>query len=163
MTWKTWLLGLLTCCALLIGLMTAIYRSGAAAGRDEVMAQWSRQREADARTAARLADQARESERGLQAAADRIRREKDDEIGRLVARHDAAVERLRRRASRPADYMPAAAQAAGDQPAAGCGADQLYREDGAVALGIARDADITRAALMECRAAYGAARQDSGS
>lgn len=159
MTWKTWLLGLLTCCALLIGLMTAIYRSGAAAGRAEVMAQWSRQREADARTAARLADQARENERGLQAAADRIRREKDDEIGRLVARHDAALDSLRKRPSRPADYLPATSEAAGTGPAAGCGAEQLFRQDAEAAVGIARDADVVRLSLHECRSSYDAAQR----
>lgn len=158
MTWKTWLLGLLICCALLIGLMMAIYRSGAAAGRDEVKAKWSRQREGDARTAARLADQARENERSLQAAADRIRREKDDEIGRLVARHDAAVERLRRRPERPADYVPTAAPAAQLEPASACSADRLFRNDGEFLARLARSADEAVASLHECRAAYESAQ-----
>lgn len=136
----------------------AIHASGLAAGRAEIQAQWDRQRIADASATVQAALHAREREQALQFAADKIRQEKTREIRRLSAAHDAAVRELRDRPGRPADYLPAADQAAGAGAAAGCGADQLFRQDAAVALGIARDADIARAALIECRAAYKAAQ-----
>lgn len=154
MTWKLWLLGLTACC----GALTTAHWLGVRAGRAEVDAAWSRQRVVDAQATARLYEQARENERGLQAAATRIRREKDEEIHRLVVEYSTAIERLRKRADRPADYVPAPAEAAGAGPAAGCGADQLYREDAVAALGIARDADLVRAALNQCHEQYGAAQ-----
>jgi hypothetical protein len=159
MSWKWWTLGFLLVCAACIAVALMIYEAGAEAGRDEVRVAWEQQRKADAAHMARLAQQARENEQGLQRAADQIRRTKDAEISRLDAAHAAAVRELRKRASRPADYMPAAPQVAGTGPAPSCSADQLFREDAAAALGIAADADTVRASLTECRAQYEAAQK----
>jgi hypothetical protein len=159
MSWKWWMLGSLLACATLAAVVWLIYEAGAEAGRDEVRMAWGRQRAADAAHMARLAQQARENEQGLQRAADQIRRSKDEEITRLAAAHAAAVRELRKRPERPADHMPAAPQVAGTGPAASCSADQLYREDAAAALGIAADADTVRASLTECRAQYEAAQK----
>ncbi len=139
----------------------AIHANGLAAGRAEIRAQWDKQRIADAAATVQAALQAREREQALQFTADKIRQEKNREIRHLSAARDAALRELRNRPERPANYLPAAHQDASHGPAAGCSADQLYREDAAVALGIARDADEVRAALMECRAAYDAAREVS--
>lgn len=136
----------------------AIHGFGLAAGRAEVQAKWDQQRIADASATVQAALQARAREQSAQFAADRIRQEKTREIADLNRRHAAALaDSLRHRPDRPTDYLPATAQAAGTGPAAGCGADQLFRQDAAVALGIARDADLVRIALRQCHAQYQAA------
>lgn len=135
----------------------AIYDDGLKSGRAEVQAQWDAQRIADAAAVMHANLQARKREQALQSTADKIRQEKTREIADLNRRHAALVDSLRHRPDRPADYLPAAAQDAQPGPATGCGADQLYREDAAVALGIARDADLVRIALRQCHAQYQAA------
>lgn len=136
----------------------AIHSNGLAAGRSEIQAQWDQQRIADAAATVQAALQAREREQAAQLAADRIRQEKTREIADLNRRHAAALaDSLRHRTDRPADYLPATSQDSGTGPAAGCGADQLFRQDAAVALGIARDADLVRIALQQCHAQYQAA------
>ena len=134
-----------------------IHESGLAAGRAEIQAKWDQRRITDAAANVQAAMQARAREQALQSTADKIRQEKTREIADLNRRHAALVDSLRHRPDRPADYLPATAQAAGTGPAAGCGADQLYREDAAMALGIARDADLVRIALRQCHAQYQAA------
>lgn len=135
----------------------AIHESGLAAGRAEIQAQWDKQRITDAAAIVQAAIQSRAREQAAQLAVDRIRQEKTREIADLNRRHAALVDGLRHRPDRPADYLPAADQAADTGPATGCGADQLFRQDAAVALGIARDADLVRIALQQCHAQYQAA------
>lgn len=135
----------------------ALHESGLAAGRAEIQAKWDRQRITDAATNVQAAMQARAREQALQSTADKIRQEKTREIADLNRRHAALVDSLRHRPDRPADYLPTTAQDAQPGPATGCGADQLYREDAAMALGIARDADLVRIALRQCHAQYQAA------
>ena len=135
----------------------AIHESGLDSGRAEIQSKWDQQRITDAAATVQAVMQARTSEHAAQIAADRIRQEKTREIADLNRRHAALVDSLRHRPDRPADYLPATAQAADTGPAAGCGADQLFRQDAAVALGIARDADLVRIALQQCHAQYQAA------
>ncbi len=136
----------------------AIHEGGRANGRAEVWAHWEQQRITDAAATEQAALQARAREQALQSTADKIRQEKTREIADLNRRHAAALaDSLRHRPDRPADYLPATAQAADTRPTAGCGADQLFRQDAAVALGIARDADLVRIALQQCHAQYQAA------
>jgi hypothetical protein len=159
MSWKWWTLGFLLVCAVCIAVALMIYEAGAEAGRDEVRVAWEQQRKADAAHMARLNQQARENERGLQRAADQIRRTKDAEISRLDAAHAAAVRELRKRPERPADYLPGTATPAGTQPTTSCGGDRLFRDDGEFLAGLARSADEVGAALTECRAQYDAAQK----
>lgn len=136
----------------------SIHENGLAAGRAEIQAKWDQQRITDAAATVQAAMQARAREQAAQFAADRIRQEKTREIADLNRRHAAALaDSMRHRSNRPADYLPATAQAANTGPAAGCGADQLFKQDAAVALGIARDADLVRIALQQCHAQYQAA------
>ena len=133
----------------------AIHASSLDAGRAEIQSKWDQQRITDAAATVQANLQARAREQTLQFAADKIRQEKTREIADLKRRHAAALaDSLRHRLDRPADYLPTTAQAAGTGPAAGCGADQLFRQDAAVALGIARDADLVRIALQQCHAQY---------
>lgn len=152
--------------ALLIALSLltwAVWSDGRDAGRHEVQAAWDHQRTTDAKTALAVARQARAREQALQAQADRIHQEKTREIAALDRRHAAALDSMRKRPDRPTLNLPATPGAAGAGPAAGCGADQLYRQDAAVALGIARDADIVRVALQQCHAQYEAASDTAAS
>ena len=135
----------------------AIHEGGRANGRAEVWAHWEQQRITDAAATEQATLQARAREQALQSTADKIRQEKTREIADLNRRHAALVDSLRHRPDRPADHLPATAQAADTGPAAGCSADQLFRQDAAVALGIARDADLVRIALQQCHAQYQAA------
>lgn len=136
-----------------------IFDLGQTAGRDEVRADWEAQKAADAAANARAAKEALEVQAGLLRHIDEIRRSHEKSIAAIDERHAAALDKLRKRASRPADYLPVSAEAAGSVAAAGCGADSLFRQDSEVVVGIARDADITRASLMECRSAYEAAQR----
>lgn len=135
----------------------AIHASSLDAGRAEIQSKWDQQRITDAAATVQANLQARAREQALQFAADKIRQEKTREIADLNRRHAALVDSLHHRPDRPADYLPATDQAAGTGPAAGCSADQLFRQDAAVALGIARDADMVRIALQQCHAQYQAA------
>lgn len=159
MTFQRWLIGSAIGCSMLMAVLFLTFERGRERGRQEVTLAWNTQRTADALASARAAQQARQVEQSLQASIETIKQEKARELEALDRYHTAALVRLRQRASRPGDYVPAPATDAGAGAVAGCGADRLYREDGAVALGIARDADITRAALMECRASYEAAQR----
>ena len=134
-----------------------IHADGRDAGREAVQAAWEAERITQARQRAEVLLQARQREVALQATVDRLKGDHHEAIQRAAAERDALVRELRRRAARPAGYLPAAAQAAGAEPAAACSADQLYREDAEAAVGIAADAELVRASLMECRGAYRAA------
>lgn len=141
--------------------MWMVYREGIKAGRDEVTVEWRADRIAQARANANLQQQAREREMVLRETIDMLKGEYGEKVQRITLERDAVVRELRRRAERPADYVPPAATAAGAEPAPSCSADQLFRQDAEVAVGIAADADTVRVSLMECRAAYDAARESA--
>lgn len=136
-----------------------VYRAGVQAGRDEVKVEWQSERIEQAKARADALVKAREREQTLRETIDRLRGEYSEKIQHISLERDALARELRRRPERPADYVPPAAAVAGAEPAASCSADQLFRQDAEAAVGIAADADVVRAALMECRAAYGAAQQ----
>ena len=135
-----------------------IYDLGYTSGQNDVRADWEAQRAADAEANARAAKQAMEIEQGVMRHIDEIRRQHEKDIAAIDVRHAAAIERLRKRATRPSDYVPAAPEITGTEPAAGCGADRLFREDASALVRLAADADSVRASLTECRAAYEAAK-----
>lgn len=92
-------------------------------------------------------------ERALQANANRLRKEMNDEKNRLAAvQRDLAV-RLQDRADRPSDAgVPAPA---GDRDAApSCTGAELYRGDAQFLVGLAARADAIRLQLATCQAAY---------
>lgn len=140
----------------------AIYANGLAAGRAEIQAKWDKQRIADAAATVQSALQAREREQALQSTADKIHQEKTREIRHLSAARDAALRELRDRPGRVANAESATGnQAARAEPSAGSTGAQLAREDAEFLVGEATRADEFRAALVECRAAYDAAREVS--
>lgn len=81
---------------------------------------------------------------------------KQNEIATINARLSAALASLRSRPERPASAGQLSSAAADCKGATGA---ELYREDAAVALRIARDADIQRAALAACYQQYDDARE----
>lgn len=139
----------------------AIHENGLAAGRAEIQTRWDKQRITDAAATVQAAIRARAREQALQSTADKIRQEKTREIRHLSAARDAALRELRNRDERPAGNVQLAAndQAAGTGPAASCTGTQLYRSNAEFLVWEAARADEFRAALVECRAAYDAARE----
>lgn len=98
---------------------------------------------------------ARINEHDLSTKAIAIEQGKQNEIAIINARLSAALAGLRNRPERPASAGQLSSAAADCKGATGA---ELYREDAAVALGIARDADIQRAALAACYQQYDDAR-----
>lgn len=98
---------------------------------------------------------ARANEHDLSTKAIATEQGKQNEIATINARLSAALASLRSRPERPASAGKLSSAAADCKGATGA---ELYREDAAVALGIARDADIQRAALAACYQQYDDAR-----
>jgi len=122
---------------------------------DKIQAQYNeelRQREVQ-----RVKDEvaARQEEQRLSARAGQIEQEKANEIARIRSDSAAAIARLQNRSARPSSTGSVSSPTTNCQGATGA---ELYREDAAVALGIARDADEQREALRACYAAYDSLR-----
>jgi hypothetical protein len=137
-----------------------IYLWGYGAGKDAVRADWDKERITTAQKHAEAVERVLASQQAIQSMLDQARRDRKHDEDRINRLHAAAVDSLRDRPERPAGGVPDAAGSGGI--ASGCTGANLYREDAAVALGIARDADLVRAALAECRAGYQAARERLG-
>lgn len=127
-----------------------IHHTGVVSGRAEVQAQWDTaklaQNEADARAEA----DSRDRERTLQATADTLRRTQDAQLKKLTREHAAALDGLRNRPERPAARDVPNDSLVGD----GCYPSQLYREDAAVVIELAAEADQLRINLGRCQGAY---------
>ena len=99
---------------------------------------------------------ARATEHDLSTKAIATEQGKQNEIATINARLSAALASLRSRPERPATASQLSSAAADCKGATGA---ELYREDAAVDLGIARDADIQRAALAACYQQYDDVRE----
>jgi len=99
---------------------------------------------------------ARATEHDLSTKALATEQGKQNEIATINARLSAALASLRNRPERPATSGQLSSASADCKGATGA---ELYREDATVALGIARDADIQRAALAACYQQYDDARE----
>ena len=133
------------------------YYKGNSAGKAEVQAKWAKEKAEQYAEYAKGQEAARAREQEMQAAADKLRREKDAQIKEVNARATALANSLRDRQSRPAEGSTVSS-ASGARPAA-CSGKELYREDGEFLVRIAREADELRAALDQCYKQYNAARQ----
>lgn len=134
------------------------YSSGRQSGMSAIQAKWDAEKLQTALATAKVLEQALKREQALQAQTDTIRRTHREQINRLAADHAAALDSLRNRPQRPADGGVPEGASPGAGLAPGCTGAQLYREDAAVALGLARDADRLRIALGQCQAQYDAVR-----
>lgn len=134
----------------------ALFAYGHHQGAASVQTEWDKAKAEQAAQHAKDVARALLAQQSLQAQIDNERKASREEVTRINRLHAAAVDSLRQRPERPAAGVPDAPGVG--TPARGCTGADLYREDATVALGIARDADIIRAALNECRAGYQAAK-----
>ncbi len=128
------------------------YGKGYSHGKATVQQEWDAERAQLAEEHAKAMAAAREKEQALQANADQLRQEKDDEIRTINARAAAIADSVRKRPARPAESSAVPSAASTGQ--GGCTARELFREDAEVAIRLARDADELRTALLQCYKQY---------
>ena len=125
---------------------------GDAAGQAKVQAQWDKEKAKQMAEYAENMRLAREKEQALQQGANNLREEKDRELKKIADTNRLLFSSLRNRPERPAEGSPLSSAAGVGQ--SGCTGKELYREDGAILVGIAREADELRIALKQCYAQY---------
>lgn len=126
------------------------------AGQAKVQAKWDQERAKLAEEYAANVNAMRQKEQEMQGSADKLRQEKDREIREINARSIALANSLRDRPTRTEGSGMSEASGSGQ---GGCTGKDLYREDGAVLIGIAREADEIRAALKQCYDQYESIRR----
>lgn len=123
---------------------------GDAKGAARVQQLWDKDKAAQAEQYAKDQAAARDKEQILQAEADRIRKEKDEQIRNSEARATALANSLRNRPEQPTQGGAGAKGANAGQAAAGCNGTGLYRQDAEFLAREAARANQLRAALKEC-------------
>jgi hypothetical protein len=126
------------------------------AGQAKVQAQWDKEKAKLAEEYAANVAAMREKEQVMQSNADKLREDKNRELREANARNTALVNSLQHRPNRTEGSGVSTTASNGTN---GCTGKELYREDGAVLIGIAREADELRISLKQCYAQYEAARQ----
>jgi hypothetical protein len=135
------------------------YYKGNSAGMAKVQQQWDNDKAVQYEAYAQAQEAARVKEQSLQAQADRLREEKDNEIRNLNARAAALTNSLRDRPSRTATIASTVPSSTGlSCPALTCTGAELSREDGEFLAGEAARADELRAALKQCYKQYESVR-----
>jgi hypothetical protein len=151
---------------LIVGFVLAIsgaslggYYKGNSTGMAKVQQQWDNDKAVQYEAYAQAQEAARVKEQSLQAQADRLREEKDNEIRNLNARAAALTNSLRDRPSRTATIASTVPSSTGlSCPALTCTGAELSREDGEFLAGEASRADELRAALKQCYKQYESVR-----
>lgn len=131
------------------------YYQGNTAGKAVVQQAWDKEKAEQYAAYAKGQEEARKKEQELQAAADKLRREKDAEIKNINARATALANSLRDRPERPAqtDTLSSVARSC-----SGASGKELARSDGEFLAGYAADAARLQAALDQCIKQYNAAK-----
>lgn len=129
---------------------------GDEAGQAKVQSQWDKEKAKLAEEYAANVAAMREKEQLLQSNADKLREDKNRELKEANARNTALVNSLQHRPNRTEGSGVFTTASNGTN---GCTGKELYREDGAVLIGIAREADELRISLKQCYAQYEAVRQ----
>ena len=132
------------------------YYKGNKAGQAEVQQAWDKEKAEQYAAYAKAQEEARAREQEMQAAADKLRREKDAQIKDINARATALTNSLRNRQERPAQdgTVSSAARSCGGSSGA-----ELAKGDGEFLAGYAADAARLQAALDQCVKQYNAVRQ----
>ena len=131
------------------------YYKGNTAGKAEVQAEWAKEKAEQYAEYAKGHEAARAREQEMQAAADKLRREKDAQIRDINARATALANSLRDRQDRPTAQSSAVSGTTAVGPtAAGCTGKELYRPDGEFLAREAARADELRILLKQCRDQY---------
>jgi ABC-type multidrug transport system ATPase subunit len=128
---------------------------GDEAGQAKVQAKWDKEKAKLAEEYAANVALMREKEQVMQGNADKLREDKNRELREANARNTALLNSLQHRSNRPESSGVSTTASNGKD---GCTGKELYREDGAVLIGIAREADELRISLKQCYAQYEAAR-----
>ena len=131
---------------------SAGYWRGHTAGEARVQAAWDRERAQLAEEHAKAMAAAREKEQQLQANADQLRTEMNNELKTISQRSASAIDSLRKRSERPPEGSAVSSTTSYGQ--SGCTPAELYRQDAEVAVRLAREADELAAALKQCYAQY---------
>ena len=130
------------------------YWKGYTHGSANVQEKWEAERVVLERQAQEWKDEVRETERQLQAKADRIQREKHNAVKAADSKYAALIDSLRNRAeTRSDDTMPDATGTA-----VGCTGAGLARPDAEFLAGFAADAARLQAQYNACKAGYEALR-----
>jgi hypothetical protein len=132
------------------------YYKGNSAGQAEVQQAWDKEKAEQYAAYAKGQEEARRREQEMQAAADKLRREKDAEIRNINARATALTNSLRDRQERPAQSGNGSGAARSCSGASGA---ELAKGDGEFLAGYAADAARLQAALDQCVKQYNTARQ----
>ena len=132
------------------------YYKGNSAGKAEVQAEWAKEKAEQYAEYAKGQEAARAREQEMQAAADKLRKEKDAQIKEINARATALTNSLRDRKERPAESGTASGAARSCSGASGA---ELARRDGEFLAGYSADAARLQAALDQCVKQYNAVRQ----
>jgi hypothetical protein len=132
------------------------YYKGNSAGKAEVEQAWDKEKAEQFAAYAKGQEEARLREQELQAAADRLRRDRDAEVRNLNARVVGLSNSLQHREARP-EGGSVSGSAGNGSTAAGCTGERLYRPDAEFLLREAAAGQQCQAFLRECRAAYDSA------
>jgi uncharacterized membrane protein len=142
---------------LILGVVFAVGVAGAGGlykghklGKAEVQQAWDKEKAEQYAAYAKAQEEARKKEQELQANADQLRREKDEEIRNLNARATALNNSLQRRPSISTQGSTVSGSTSSGQ--GGCTPRQLYRESAEDFVKIAIEADHLRLALKQCYA-----------
>jgi hypothetical protein len=127
-----------------------IYRAGYESAEAKVTAQWSKEREQLLVRHMEEIAQADRIQAEMQAYADTLRRDYDDQIGDITRRYDGVLAELRSRPPRPAAPTPGLPQAPG--AGAACTGEGLARPDAEFLAGYAADAAKVAAGFEACMA-----------
>lgn len=133
-----------------LALLVLVYFKGVSHGKASVQAKWDSEKAAQIIALDAAKDKIRQAERQLQANADKARKEKDYEIGRIKRNYDSIVAGLRQRASRSDVKLSSGS----GNSESGCTGAQLSREDAEFLVGEAARADQLSAELIACYATY---------
>ena len=129
---------------------------GDEAGQAKVQAQWDKEKAKLAEEYAANVALMREKEQVMQGNADKLREDKNRELREANARNTALLNSLQHRPNRAESSGVSTTASNGKD---GCTGKELYREDGAVLIGIAREADELRISLKQCYSQYETARK----
>lgn len=132
------------------------YYKGNKAGQAEVQQAWDKEKAEQYAAYAKAQEEARAREQEMQAAADKLRREKDAQIKDINARATALTNSLRNRQERPAQNGAVSGTA---RSCGGSSGAELAKGDGEFLAGYAADAARLQAALDQCVKQYNAVRQ----
>ena len=110
-----------------------------------------------AKALAKATQEARTKEQVMQIAADKLRKEKDENINKLTNRLNATLNELRHRSYRPASATVPKTSIIGPS-AEGCTGRELYRQDAEFLIREAARADKLRESLIQCQTQYNQVR-----